>query len=151
MATNADGLTARQAQFVDEYLIDLNATQAAIRAGYSERGADVAGHRLLADARIASLVAKAQAGRTKRTKVDQDWIVKMARRNALRALQAEEIRDSTGRPTGVYKYEGSVVNGALALLAKHTGGFSDKVELTGKDGGAVVVQFVREGHKRTAG
>lgn len=45
-------LTPRQQRFVDEYLIDLNATQAAIRAGYSEKGATVRGSELLASRKV---------------------------------------------------------------------------------------------------
>jgi len=44
-------LTARQERFVDEYLVDLNATQAAIRAGYSAKSAHVEGSRLLTNAK----------------------------------------------------------------------------------------------------
>jgi phage terminase small subunit len=58
--TNAGGLNAKQQRFVDEYLIDLNATQAAIRAGYSPRTAKQQGARLLTDDDIAAAVAAGQ-------------------------------------------------------------------------------------------
>ncbi len=58
-------LTAKQERFVAEYLIDLNATQAAIRAGYAEKGASVEGTRLLANAKVAAAVAAAKAERCK--------------------------------------------------------------------------------------
>ncbi len=50
-------LTARQERFVDEYLADLNATQAAIRAGYSARSAHVEGSRLLTNAKVAAAIS----------------------------------------------------------------------------------------------
>lgn len=53
-------LNEKQKRFVGEYLIDLNATQAAIRAGYSAKTAHVQGSRLLSDARIAAEIAKRQ-------------------------------------------------------------------------------------------
>ena len=53
-------LTPKQERFVSEYLIDLNATQAAIRAGYAKSGARTEGARLLANADIADFLAKAQ-------------------------------------------------------------------------------------------
>lgn len=56
------GLTPKQERFVGEYLCDLNATQAAIRAGYAPRSADVTGARLLGNARVAAAI---QAGRAK--------------------------------------------------------------------------------------
>ena len=55
------GLNIKQARFVVEYLKDLNATQAAIRAGYSKKGADVVGSRLLGHTRVASAIAKGVA------------------------------------------------------------------------------------------
>jgi phage terminase small subunit len=66
-------LTNRQQRFVDEYLIDLNATQAARRAGY--RSAEVEGCRLLKNAKVAHAVAKAQAERAERTGVTADRVI----------------------------------------------------------------------------
>ena len=54
-------MTAKQERFVEEYLIDLNATQAAIRAGYSPKTANEQGARLLAKVSIQAAVSKAQA------------------------------------------------------------------------------------------
>ena len=68
-------LTAKQQRFVEEYLIDLNATQAAIRAGYSVNNADKIGSELLGKTRVSSTIAKAMAERSKRTGVNQDKIV----------------------------------------------------------------------------
>ena len=68
-------LTAKQGRFVAEYLIDLNATQAAIRAGYSEKTANEQGSRLLANVKIASAVAEAQAKRSQRTEITQDRVL----------------------------------------------------------------------------
>ena len=69
------GLSAKQEKFVDEYLIDLNATQAAIRAGYSECGAPVQGNRLLTNANVKAEIAKRQVERSKRTTVSQDYVL----------------------------------------------------------------------------
>lgn len=68
-------LTPRQARFVDEYLIDLNATQASIRAGYSAKTADVQGPRLLGNVRIAAEIQERQAARAKRTGITQDRVL----------------------------------------------------------------------------
>ena len=68
-------LTPKQQRFVEEYLVDLNATQAAIRAGYSEKTAFQIGPENLKKPKIAEAVAEAQGERSKRTAIDQDWII----------------------------------------------------------------------------
>lgn len=61
--------------FVKEYLIDLNATQAAIRAGYSVRSAVKIGWQLLQKPRIADAIAKAKAERSRRTGISADRVL----------------------------------------------------------------------------
>jgi phage terminase small subunit len=56
-------LTPKQARFVEEYLVDLNAKQAAIRAGYSPKTAEVQGCRLLRNVQVAAAIQRAQAER----------------------------------------------------------------------------------------
>ncbi len=68
-------LTTKQQVFVNEYLIDLNATQAAIRAGYSAKTADQQGSRLLANVKVQQKISEAMAERSKRTGINQDRIV----------------------------------------------------------------------------
>lgn len=69
-------LTRRQEQFVCHYLVDLNATQAAIRAGYSTKTARQMGARLLTNADIAEAVEKAMQERAERTKITQDEVMR---------------------------------------------------------------------------
>lgn len=54
-------MTAKQRRFADEYLVDHNASQAAIRAGYAASGAGTSGHRLLKNDQIAQYIAKKDA------------------------------------------------------------------------------------------
>lgn len=68
-------LTAKQARFVDEYLIDLNATKAAIRAGYSKKTARQAGFENLTKPDIAAAIAEAQTKRSERTGITQDKVL----------------------------------------------------------------------------
>ncbi len=68
-------LTQKQQQFVEEYLVDLNATQAAIRAGYSAKTADVQGSRMLGNVKVQQAISEAMAERSKRTGVNQDRVV----------------------------------------------------------------------------
>lgn len=68
-------LTPKQAQFVREYLVDLNATQAAIRAGYSSATAGSVGHENLNKPEIAEAIAKAQGERAERTEITADMVL----------------------------------------------------------------------------
>ncbi|WP_316133696.1 terminase small subunit [Pseudomonas aeruginosa] len=65
--------------FVDEYLIDLNATQAAIRAGYSTRRATEIGYQLLQRPEVAQAIQAAMAERSKRTEVEADYVIRRLR------------------------------------------------------------------------
>lgn len=76
-------LTPRQAAFVMEYLVDLNATQAAIRAGYAESGAKVEGSRLLANANIDKHIRDLMDARAHRTLISQDKVIRELSRLAL--------------------------------------------------------------------
>ena len=69
------GLTLKQQRFVDEYLIDLNATQAAMRAGYSAKTANEQGARLLANVHISRAVSQAVAAQSERTGITADVIL----------------------------------------------------------------------------
>lgn len=69
-------LGPRQQRFVDEYLIDLNATQAAIRAGYSAKTAQEQGSRLLSNVIVAEFIQVAQQERSERVQIDADWVLR---------------------------------------------------------------------------
>ncbi len=122
-------LIARQRRFCSEYPIDLNGTQAAIRAGYSPNGAEVAGHRLLRNVKVAAQIAKALQERVERTEVTADWVITKLVENVERAMQTKPVTDSKGRRTGEYRYDGTVANQALRHLGQHLGMFTDRVEL----------------------
>ena len=72
-------LTKKQRLFVDEYLLDLNATQAAIRAGYSTRRATEIGYQLLQRPEVAQAIQAAMAERSKRTEVEADYVLRRLR------------------------------------------------------------------------
>ena len=88
-------LTEKQQRFVDEYLIDLNATQAAIRAGYSAKTADVQGSRMLANCKVQQAISIAMAERSKRTGINQDRVVLELARIAF--VKMTDIIDSDGK------------------------------------------------------
>jgi phage terminase small subunit len=69
-------LTAKQQRFVDEYLIDLNATQAAIRAGYSKKTANEQGSRLLANVSVSAAIHQRMNERSGRVEITQDMVLR---------------------------------------------------------------------------
>lgn len=100
-------LTAKQALFAKEYIVDFNATQAAIRAGYSERTADAIGHENLKKPNIASAIKIEQDKRSERTEITADMVLreyaKIGFSNITDYLSVEDKlvtidRDSEGRP-----------------------------------------------------
>lgn len=130
MATKKNRLTERQQRFVDEYLKDLNATQAYIRAGYkvSEKVASAAAIRMLGNVRVQEAIEARKQTRVERVELEQDWVVNELRKVAQKCLPVE---DDDGKPIA------NIVNvgvKALELLGRHQGIFIDKREITGKDG-----------------
>src|SRR5271169_2129520 len=71
----AHGLNAKQRKFVEEYVLDLNATQACIRSGYSERTAAVIGTENLRKPNIARAIKEAQADLSARTHITQERVL----------------------------------------------------------------------------
>jgi phage terminase small subunit len=93
-AKEAVALTARQSRFVDEYLIDLNATQAAIRAGYSAKTAESQGARLLRNAKVARAIQERMKKREQRTEITQDRVLQELARIGFADLR--EVFTNTG-------------------------------------------------------
>ena len=118
MGADERGLTPRQAAFVREYLVDLNATQAAIRAGYSEDTAKQQGARLLTNADVLAAVDAGKAQRAAELKVTASDVVRIL-------LKEATADDGPTCKTGRVK--------AAELLGKHLAMFTEasKVEVTG--------------------
>src|SRR3954463_3814279 len=149
-------LNDRQARFVAEYLVDLNATQAAIRAGYSPATANQIGARLLANVKVAAAIAEAQAARGRRTEVTADRVVLELARVAFgdprrvmswgpggvklrpsteladeEAAIVAEVGETTTKEGGSLRVKTVDKLGALRLLGQHLGIFGDgKVAVT---------------------
>jgi len=139
-----DKLTPKQQRFIDEYLVDLNATQAAIRAGYSAKTAGQIGDENLKKPQIKAAIDEAMTKRTERTEIDQDYVLKTIKDTIERCAQAVPVTDAKGNPVFVktpdgeispaYKFDAFAVLKGAELLGKHLGIFIEKRELTGKDG-----------------
>ncbi len=132
-------LTDKQQRFVAEYLIDLNATQAAIRAGYSAKTANEQGSRLLANVSVAAAIQAAIKKRAERTQVDADYVLRTIVDTIERCKQAEPVRDRDGEATGEYKFDAGAVLKGAELLGKHLKLFTDKTELTGANGAPLTI------------
>lgn len=125
-------MTAKQERFVAEYLIDLNATRAYKTVyGCADKVANANGPRLLGKASIAAAIAAGQEKAIERIEISQDWVLERLVENVERSMQAKQVMDSHGKPTGEYVYQGNVANGALTLLGKHLGMFKEQVEHSG--------------------
>lgn len=145
-------LNQKQKRFVEEYLIDLNATQAAIRAGYSKKRASEYGYQLLQKTTVFDVIQFEMAKRSKRTMVDADRVVKELLIIAFSNIKAyvdfgsqgaklkdlSEISDESARAIKHVKQSFTSDNGgsvnikmhnkllALDMLAKHLGMYQDK-------------------------
>lgn len=118
-------------------MVDLNATQAAIRAGYSEKTAQEQSSRLLSNAMIAAEIAARRQVVTARNDITVDYVLGGLKKNYERSMQDIPVYDKTGHPTGEYQYEGSVANRSLELLGKHLRMFGDE-----KPAGVLVERWV---------
>lgn len=149
-------MTKKQKRFVEEYLIDLNATQAAIRAGYSPETAYSIGSENLKKPEIRACIEKAMAERSKRTGVNQDRIImelakigflnpkdlvnfdeatikEDATKEDLAAIASIRVKrfptkDGEGIEREIKMHDKTKT---LELLGRHLGMFKDKVEVSG--------------------
>ena len=85
-------LTPKQSMFVKEYLVDLNATQAAIRAGYSVKTAEVIGYENLRKPQIESEIQLAMDARAERVESEADWVLRTIRETMVQPLVSWSIR-----------------------------------------------------------
>ena len=171
-------MNPKQSRFVDEYLVDLNATQAYIRAGYVARGnaSEVNAARLLRNAQVQAAITIRMKDREKRTEITQDRVLnelakigfadirkavqwgdgisvqdqesgEMVISNGVSLIGSEQIDNDTAAAISEISQTAQGLKikmhdkkGALVDIGRHLGMFKDKMELTGKDGGPVIVE-----------
>lgn len=125
-------LTPKQAQFCQEYMIDLNATKAAERAGYSVKTANEQGSRLLANVSIKAELERLQSKRAAKIEVTQDYVLKVIIDTIERCQQAEPVmikEDGEWIESGEYKFDSQAVLKGAELLGKHLVMFTDKTKV----------------------
>ena len=127
MAENKEiGLTDKQERFCQEYLIDLNGTQAAIRAGYSKDTAKEIASENLTKPNIQERVKALQQQISLRLEITQDWVLKRFRDISDRCMTAEPVmilQDGEWIESGEYKFDSSGANKATESIGKHLGFF----------------------------
>ena len=160
-------LTPKQQRFVEEYLVDLNATQAAIRAGYSKRTARQVGAENLTKPVIAEAPGKALEKRSQRTEITQDRVLRELAAiafsdprkpfdeagnlrpigeldeetaSALAGVDVETIAGSAAITAKIKRWDKPK---ALELLGRHLGMFPTKVEHSGPGGKPISVETAR--------
>lgn len=114
-------LNEKQKQFCEEYIIDLNGTQAAIRAGYSGKTANRIASELLTKLDIQEYICELKNKRSERVKYSQDELMRDILEVKNRCMQANPVLDKEGNETGVWKFDSNGANKALDMLAKHVG------------------------------
>ena len=134
-------LTAKQQLFAAEYLVDLNAAQAAIRAGYAKKGARQTGHRLLTNVDIAAAVAAKQAAQLNATDLTAERVKRELAWMAFSNLQ--DLKDEDGNWLPMSQWP----RGAAAAVARVK---VRKDNLTAGDGVQEVVVDVQMWNKNQA-
>jgi len=161
-------LTPKQEHFCHEYLLDLNATQAAIRAGYSPKTAAVQSSDLLTKPNIQNFISQLQGKRVNAVRIDAEAILKELYdlamvditqaydeagwlkplteipenvRRAISYLEVNELFDGSGPDKHIIGVNRKIKfydkPKSLELLGKHLKLFTEKHEITGKDGGPI--------------
>lgn len=140
-------LTAKQQTFVKEYLVDLNATQSAIRAGYSEKTAQEQSSRLLSNVMVQEEIQKAMNERSNKLEITSEYVLSSLKTIAERCMQGEPVMRREGSEwveTGEWKFDSNGANKSLELLGKHLKLFTDRLEHSGEAGVRIINDIPRD-------
>lgn len=131
-------ITAKQLRFIDEYLIDLNGRQAAIRSGYSVKTSENQASRMLSKSHIIARVNERRRELSEVTKVNQEWVLNRLIEISNKCVQAVPVMEfdpiakemkqkkalnDKGEEVGVFMFDSNGANKATELIGKHLGFF----------------------------
>ncbi|MBS1988744.1 terminase small subunit [Candidatus Dependentiae bacterium] len=143
-------LKDKQEIFCKEYLKDLNGTQAAIRAGYSEKTANRIASEILSKPVIRTRIKELMDERSKNILIDSEYVVSSLINVATRCQQGEPVmvwdpEAKCMKETGEWQFDSTGANRALELIGKHLGMFTEKVQHSGNvnTGGVNEEQFAK--------
>jgi phage terminase small subunit len=142
-------LPEKRRRFVEEYLIDRNGTQAAIRAGYSPKSATEQASCLLRVPNVAAVVKAASEETSEVCAITAEYVLTSLKTVADRCMQAAPVMVFAGKEgmvqktdeagNHVWEFDSQGANKSLELLGKYKKLFTDKVEASGPNGGPVEV------------
>jgi phage terminase small subunit len=125
-------MSPKQTRFISEYLIDLNATKAAVRAGYSAKTAKQQGARLLTNVDLSANIAARQQDLLTKNAITADYVLKTVVSTIERCQQAEQVTYQGVPVPGMYKFDATNVLKGAELLGKYLKMFTDVVEVDHK-------------------
>jgi phage terminase small subunit len=129
-------LEPKEEQYCQEYLLDLNQTQAAIRAGYSEASARNLASRLMTKANVLARIAELKAARVERVQVDSDWVLRRLLEISDKCMEAKPVfvfspadkcmvQKQTEEGEPLFEFNAAGANKATELIGKHLGFFEE--------------------------
>jgi len=116
-------LSSKMALFVEEYMIDLNASEAVLRAGYKTKTPNRLGTELLRHPLVSASISKRKETRSNRLELTADYVL---------TKLVDIVEKSEDNPTAALR--------GLELLGKHLGLYRDRQEISGPDGGAIEME-----------
>jgi phage terminase small subunit len=117
---NQDSLNPKQLRFCQEYVVDLNGTQAAIRSGYSKKTAEQQASRMLLIVKVQQKIKELQEKIEKELEISATWITQRFKEISDRCMTAEPVLKD-GIPTGEYVFDSNGAIKATENLGKRTG------------------------------
>jgi len=136
-------LSPKRERFCQEFIKNHNATEAAKNAGYAEKSAQMQGSRMLLNAMVKARIAQLEKPIADRLHLDTEWVLRHSKEIVERCMQhvpvmvfdrdkKEMVQDEDEEGKGIWLFDPKGANQALALIAKHVGGFVDRVDHTSK-------------------
>lgn len=135
-------LAPKRRNFVEHYFTcEMNATQAAARAGYSERSARTQAEFLMKNPAVRAAIEEKRQEISRKNNITPDWVVERAKKVVIRCMQEEPVYDKDGNPTGEYRFDSAGAVSALRILAKFLGMEKSTVEHQSNGGMGIILHL----------